>query len=417
MTARLALALLLALPAAARAASTGTFLSPAEVMRPAEEGGPHLSPFVAGRLEEGVRRLYALDYEKSRAAFHDIIAREPENPFGYLFEAGGIWWEASQEYGLFRSTPALQGLFEADIDAAVEKAEPMILSKDPRARADGYFVSGMALGTLGQWRLMKYHWLDAYFAGKKAISRLKKCVKLDPDYNEAYLGLGVFDYQAANLSGVARLGYLFGLRGDERRGLERIRRAMDKSRYARMQAAEFLSQLYILDRRDYASALAIVHEMGQEYPDAVYFVYLEAFLRARLGDRPGSLAAARRLYALYAADPDAFRSKWLTLACGLTGSDCLSSKTLAELRVWLDGALAATAEDPPGAFRARLFAERGRALDALGLRPEAEADYRAALALPDVGRTHALARACLASPCAREDILARLRADSRADAP
>ncbi len=400
MTRRALLAVLLALaaPAASRAAPA------------AAELGPGLTPLAAAQLDEGLRRLYALDYGKSRAAFRRIILEEPDNPFGYLFEAGGIWWEASQEYGLFRSTPALQGLFEADVDAAVRKSQAWTRSDDPRRRADGYFVSGMALGTLGQWRLMKHHWLDAYFAGKKAVRRLGKCAALDPTYYEADLGLGVFDYQAANLSGVARLGYLFGLRGDETRGLARIRLAMDRSRYARMQAAEFLSQLYIVDRKDYRSALPIVQAMRADAPDSTYFLFLEAFLRARLGDGPGSLALARRLYAQVAADPEGFRPKWLTLACGLTGRECLSPSNLSALRAWLDAALLATEAEPPAALRTLLLADRGQVLDALGLREQAKADYRAALTLPDLDATHELVKACLASPCRRPEILARLRA-------
>ncbi len=60
---------------------------------------------------------------------------------------------------------------------------------DPQRRLDGYFVSGMALGTLGQWRLMRRHMLDAYFIGKKAVKQLKRCLKLDPDYADAGAGL------------------------------------------------------------------------------------------------------------------------------------------------------------------------------------------------------------------------------------
>ncbi|MDX6770582.1 MAG: hypothetical protein SF051_13690, partial [Elusimicrobiota bacterium] len=69
--------------------------------------GPHLSPAAETQLTEGIDRLYALDYDASRAAFRRLIELEPDNPWGYLFEAGGIWWQSSQEYGLFKDTPTL----------------------------------------------------------------------------------------------------------------------------------------------------------------------------------------------------------------------------------------------------------------------------------------------------------------------
>ena len=376
--------------------------------RPAA-AGPRLTPAAELQLDEGIKRLYGLDYVQSRAAFRKLIELEPDNPFGYLFEAGGIWWESSQEFGLFKDTPTLQGLFEEDVEAAQRKADAYIDSKDPQTRADGYFVSGMALGTLGQWRLMKGHWMDAYFAGKKAIKHLKKCVKLDPTYYDAQLGLGVFDYQAAHLTGVAKLGVLFGMHGDEKRGLAEIQLAVDKARYANRQAAEFLMCIYLVDLHDFARALPVVQKLRGEFPESPYYVFLEALLRHRLGDWDGSLTLGRELYARLAGNPAAFRTKWLTLVCGLSGSDCLAKPDAERALAWFDHALETTAKERPSGFHSVLHLFRGQLLDSVGRRDEAVAEYRRTLTLPDLDFTRARAAACLASPCGREEILLRLR--------
>ena len=372
-----------------------------------------LSPAGEAQLDEGLRRLYALDYARSRAAFRKLIELEPDNPSGYLFEAGGIWWESSQEFGLFQDTPTLQGLFEADVDAALRKADAYIESGDPQKRADGYFVSGMALGTLGQWRLMKGHWLEAYLDGKKAVKHLKKCLKLDKNYIDAELGLGVFDYQTAHLSGAARLGMLFGLKGNEKRGLENIRLAMEKSRYSRRQAAQLLAQIYIVDKRDDVSALPVVQSLRRDFPESPYFLFLESMVRSRLGDRDGSLALGRELYSRIAADPAAFHQKWLTLVCGLSGPRCLSPGDAEAALAWLDRALETVSGDAPSGFAALLRLLRGQALDALGRRAEAGAEYRKCLALPDFDFAHERATACLAAHCGRAEQLRRLRALSQ----
>ncbi len=259
--------------------------------------GPRLTPAAEKQLTEGIDRLYGLDYDASRAAFRKLIELEPDNPWGYLFEAGGIWWQSSQEYGLFKDTPTLQGLFEQDVEAALRKAEAYIDSKDPQTRADGYFVSGMTLGTRGQWNVMKGKWIAAYLDGKKAVKHLNKCVKLDDEYYDAYLGLGLFDYQAARFSGIARLGaFLGGMRGDEKRGLERIALATEKARYANRQAAQLLANTYIIDLHDYARALPVLEKLRVMFPDSVYFVFLEALVRHRLGDWDGSAALGRTLF-------------------------------------------------------------------------------------------------------------------------
>jgi tetratricopeptide (TPR) repeat protein len=380
--------------------------------RPAH-AGPHLSPAAEVQLDEGLKRLYSLDYVQSRAAFRKLIELEPDNPFGYLFEAGGIWWESSQEYGLFTATPTLQGLFEEDVDAAQRKADAYIASKDPQTRADGYFVSGMALGTLGQWRLMKNHWMDAYFAGKKAVKHLKKCVKLDAAYYDAQLGLGVFDYQAAHLSGVAKLGILLGVHGSEKRGLEAIRVAAEKARYSNRQAAEFLLSIYMVDLHDYARALPVAQELRAEFSDSPYYFFLEALLRHRLGDWDGSLALGLQLGSRIEADPAAFRSKWLTLVCGLSGPDCLDAQDAGLALAWFDHALENSGKETPSGFQALLHLFRGQLLDILGRRDEAVAEYRRTAALPDLDFAHERASACAAAPCGRAETLRFLRALSR----
>lgn len=379
--------------------------------------GPALSSAAAAQLDEGLARLYGLDYAKSREAFHRLTVLDPENPFGYLFEAGGIWWESSQEYGLFADTPTLQGTFEAAVDEAQRKAEAYILSDDPQTRADGYFVSGMALGTLGQWRLMKHHMLDAYFTGKKAVKRLKTCRKLAPDYADVRLGLGVFDYQTAHLSGVARLGILFGMRGDEKRGLDGIIYAMEHSPTAGRQAAQLLSQIYLVDLHDDARALPVLQRLRRDFPDSPYFVFLEAMVRDRLGDHDGSLDLSRRLYATIAADPAAFRSKWLTLVCGLAGKDCLAAADASAALGWFDRAVAATAEEKPTGYHTLLHLFRGELLDVLGRRDEAVAEYRKTLALPEFSYAHERAFACRSTPCGRAAVLRLLRAMSKETPP
>lgn len=374
------------------------------------EGGAHLSPAAAAQLDEGLHRLYSLDYPKSRAAFRKLIELEPDNPFGYLFEAGGIWWESSQEFGLFTATPTLQGLFEEDVEAAQRKADLYIDSKDKQQRADGYFVSGMALGTLGQWRLMKHHWMDAFFIGKKAIKHLKKCQKLDSDYADARLGLGVFDYQTAHLSGAMKLGILLGLRGDEKKGLEGIAFAMDHARYSSHQAAELLSQIYIVDLHDAARGLPIVQRLRADFPESPYFTFLEVVLHHRLGDEDASLAQARVLEKQFELDPEAFRPKWLTLVCGLAGADCLSDGDARAALAWFDRQLEATAKEKPDAFKTMLRLLRAHLLDVLGRRDEAVAEYRRVQALPPVDFSRARAGDCLESACGREDTLKFLRA-------
>lgn len=372
-----------------------------------------LSPDGEKLLDEGLNHLYNLDYERSRSSFRRLIEVEPDNPFGYLFESGAIWWQSSQEYSLFKDTPTLQGLFEQDIEAALRKAKLLMDSPSKADRADAYFVSGMALGTRGQWGLLRGHWMDAYFDGKKAIKHLKKCLKIDSEYVDAYLGLGVFDYQAARLPGIIQYTPLLGVRGDEERGLERIRLAMEKGRYASRQAAQLLSSIYIADKRDYTQAGPLILRLRADFPQSPYFQFLDAFLRDRAGDRDASLMLARDLFETSKTDPKVFNRKLLSLICGLKAQQCLDQETLEESIVWLDYALEPSRRGKPGPWSSFLRLYRGQALDILGKREQAVQEYQRVLSVPDFSDFHSRARQCLTQPCLLQSVLEHLRALSR----
>lgn len=372
-----------------------------------------MTPAAESHMEEGIRSLYALDYPASRGAFRHIITEEPDNPFGYLAEAGGIWWQAAAEFGLFKGTPTLQGLFEADIAGALRTSKALMRSKDPGQRADAYFVSGMTLGTKGQWDLLRGHYVQAYFDGRKAVKHLKKCLKIDRDYGDAYLGLGVYDYQAGHLGGVLKLSVLLGVKGDVKRGLERIALAARQGRYASRQAAQFLSSIYILDEQDFARALPIIQELRQEYPESPYFQFLESYLDHRLGDWDGSYREAHFLFERLKTDPPAMKRKLLSLVCSLTGEKCLDPALTNATLPWFEHAIEASAKAKPGPWETFLRLCRGQAADIAGDRERALSDYRWVLTQPDALGFKARARECLKTACGQENSLTFLRSLSR----
>lgn len=385
-------------------------------------------------LDQGLHHLYSLEYPEARADFRKIIEAEPDNPFGYLFESGAIWWQSSMEYGLFKDTPTLQGLFEQDVEAALRKVDAWEASKDKAVSADGHFVEGMALGTRGQWSIMRGHWLKAYFDGKKAVKHLRKAVKIDPQYYDAELGLGVFDYQAAHFAGALRIGAaLGGVHGDEKRGLEKLQLASERGRFGQRQAAQFLSSIYIVDKRDYAKALPIVERLRRDFPESVYFEFLELGLRFKLGQTDESVAIGRDLFGKIKDDPAAFRRKLLSLFCGIAGDKCLNRDDVTEAAAWLDAAVAAAEKapspkrrrgkkprkpsppDPELQWRSLLRLMRGYARDVLGQTDEASADYQWVLAHPDFSDDQARARECEEESCEARDLLEYLRAQSHGD--
>ncbi|HBT62463.1 MAG TPA: hypothetical protein DEB40_12035, partial [Elusimicrobia bacterium] len=276
-----------------------------------------------------------------------------------------------------------------------------------------YFVSGMALGTKGQWDVLRGRYLQAYFDGKKAVKHLKKCLKIDPGYHDAFLGLGIYDYQAGHLPGALKLSFLLGIRGNVKRGLERIQLAAQKGRYGSRQAAQFLASIYIIDQRDFARALPLVQKLRQDFPDSPYFQFLDLYLRHRLGDWDGSTREAEALFGRLKADPPAMKRKLLSLVCGLTLDKCLDPELMRRTLPWFEHALELAPNDSPDPWLSFLHLARGQIADISGSRETALADYRWALAHPDALGLNALARDCQRKACSQASALDFLRALSR----
>lgn len=405
-------------------------------------------------LRQALIDLYNLDYGKTRAGAERFIELNPKNPLGYLFLSGCLWWQATTENGMLAERPQLREHFDEMVDRTVEVAKEQIRSKDDAENADGHFTSGMVLGLRGQMKLADDQLLKAYKDGKKAIRHLNKCVKIDPEYYDAYLGLGIFDYQIAVLPGVFRLGakLLLSGTGNAERGLRNIRTTIDKGYFASRQASTFLLSLYILFERDYERGLKLCQEIRRSFPESPYYAFVEAALLHRTGNEAASWQRARELFDRLAREPESFQRKQRGTVCGLLGPQCLDRENLQGAVTWLSRALAHPADAPkselPGApgngkkaphaprhaastvhastapaagangerphegWESVLRLYRGLAHDALGQRAEARADFLKTQELPDFAGSRAWASFCRDRGCGKEELLRYMRGDS-----
>ena len=356
-------------------------------------------------LETALHSMYALDYSTAEAAAEAFITQNPENPYGELFLTGMLWWRAATELLRAGDAPDLARRFDAHSRAAVLKSKRLFKTDKPRVRAEAYFVAGMSLGLRGQWHLTNRQYFKAYLDGKKAIKYLRKSVEIDPYLEDAYLGLGIFDYQAAVLPGVLRLGALLLVRGDREWGLARIRRAMAKGQFSNRQAASFLLTILQTQEKDIPGALAIERDLRAKFPDGIYYLGVEGALLTASGDRAAAVAAWAQAYEALRLR-GAFRKKGWAVLCGAYGDACLSAENLASVEAWIDGALNTPPAAPPPGWTGALHLVRGLARDARREARGAQEDYAAALSDPELPvELRDFAQTCRAKGCSAEAVL------------
>ena len=356
------------------------------------------------RLQRALRGLYALDYPAGEGEAEAFIRADPDNPYGELFITGMLWWRAATEGLSSLDDPALASRFDSHSRRAVSLSKRLFKSGRTRLRAEAYFVAGMSLGLRGQWRLTNRQWLKAYLDGKKAIKYLRKCVEVDPAFHDAYLGLGIFDYQSDVLPGILRFGALLLVRGDRERGLTRIRQAMEKGQFARQQAAQFLLTILMAQENDPAGALKLLQGLRKDFPDSVYYAAVEAAMLAASGSREAAMKAWAGVFASLNAS-GTLRSKGWGVLCGAYGDACLNPERTAAAEAWIEGALNSPFPDAPPGWASALHLVRGLARDSRRDIKRAREDYAVVASDPAApAELKRIAEACRVQTCSAEKI-------------
>lgn len=362
-------------------------------------------------IQEALEALYDLEPRRSLDIVGARIAAEPEEPFYRLFDAGVLWWWSSAEPGLFKSSAPLEARFMADLAAAFAMTNAHLSDPDPKRRADALFISGLARGIEAQSELGRGHWVKAYLAGRKGRKLMGQCLKTDPAYADAEIGIGLYDYLADHVPGVLRFGALLFVRGDGPGGLKRLRRAAKEGRFrfAATQAASNIVTVDILFEGDYADALAVLGPLREAYPRSPYFRFVEVAALYKSGDWEASRDRAIALWRSGEADPAAFAPKRLAVLCGLDGASCFLKPALTAAVDWLTRAINDASPAPDG-WRALCRLYRGLAFDILGRRPEALADFAGTIEDQSASDSFkARARRCLAAPCGPEEAASFLK--------
>lgn len=102
--------------------------------------------------------------------------------------------------------------------------------------------------------------------GSSAVDKHREVLKLDPNFRDAELTVGMYDYIVGNLPLTARLLVSFsGPRGSRKRGILRLERVAKDGFWERDNAKLLLVTFYKREKR-FAESLASSQELQQRYP-------------------------------------------------------------------------------------------------------------------------------------------------------
>ena len=224
----------------------------------------------------GINHLYDLEFDEAEKRFAKIVSEKPDHPVGYFYLAMVTWsrlsvgfWTAEnlKEYG-------------ERIDRTIGVAKKAIAKNEKDSR--NYFYLGGALGFKGRFELMQQNWFSSYNLAYDAIQALKTCQQLDPDNKDVLLGLGIYDYYTAKLSGVLKfLTYLFLHKGNKDEGLRKLNVAAKEAIYSGPETKSMLIHIYLYLEEDFEKALPMIQDLRAKYRKNSRYPFFEGLVYIR----------------------------------------------------------------------------------------------------------------------------------------
>jgi len=373
---------------------------------------------------EGFDALYNLDYEGARRRFQEMAKTFPEHPAGPQFLAAGLWLRTLNESRrLQASLYNTEGFYKEKDDKADPKAVAEFRELTRQAKAlcearlqvnpkdtEALYYLGAVEGLKAAWGgAVERSFMSALRSGSDAVDRHREVLKLDPNFHDAEVTIGMYDYVVGGLPlPVKLMAAIGGIRGSKKKGLATLERVAAEGHWASDDAKSLLIALYKREKR-HKDAYRNASELAAKYTRN-YIFKLEAADALvsqaeveRAGDPEAAKQAETQAFAIFESLLPRGREAAQTgprapldLVHNSYG-DALFVAGHAERAAKEFLAAAALPNLEAGmAVRTRLRA--AQALDVAGKREEAVAQYKAVLARANVFDSHEEAKRGLKEP-------------------
>jgi hypothetical protein len=266
---------------------------------------------VPPEAKEAIQLMYSGKPEEALAIAHKLEAARPEHPLGYLIEADVLWWNIYCKWSerKYNTIDAWSHTRPADADDAAELkvadkvtslAEAELAKKDT---AEMELYAGLGYASRARLLGLRYEKMPVARAGVEARKHLLRCIELDPDMADAYLGLGLYNYYVDTLSAMAKiLRFFMGIPGgDKREGLRQLEIASTKGQLTQAEARFNMAKNLRNYDLNYARAEEAAAPLVAQYPANCIFLLQLGDIEQKLGHNE---EAATRFRAAAAAPWD-----------------------------------------------------------------------------------------------------------------
>jgi len=253
--------------------------------------------------KHAIELMYDGKTQEAVALAHQVEAARPDHPLGYLIEADILWWNIYCKWSerKYNTIDAWSHTRPADADDNAELALADKVSKLAEAgiaktdTAEMELYAGLGYASRARLLGLRYEKMPVARAGVEGRKHLLRCLELDPDMADAYLGLGLYNYYVDTLSAMAKvLRFFMGIPGgDKRVGLHQLEMASTKGVLTQMEARFNMAKSLRNYDFDYARAEQAAAPLLAAHPANCIFLLQAGDIEQKLGHTEEAAARFR----------------------------------------------------------------------------------------------------------------------------
>lgn len=370
----------------------------------------------------GSEALMNLDYETATARFREMATAFPDHPGGTQYLAAALWLKTLNnsrrlQSGLYNSDSFYEGEEDKDDPKTVGEFRELTrtakllaearLKKNPDDVEALYFL-GATLGLKAAYEgAVERRFMGALRDGNDSVDLHEKVIKLDPNYHDAELTVGMYQYILGDLPWLVRqMAKVGGFSGSKKKGIATLERVTREGNWARDDARVMLIPLYKRERR-FADAASVTRELSAKYPRNYIFKLeaADALVSQAAVERATNPAEAAKIEQEAFATFESLLNEKSSRGAVARQIDQIHFQYAEALytagqmeRAAREFVAAAATPNAEATLATMAHLRAAQSLDLAGKRADAVAQYKAVLARPDVYKAHDAAAQGLKEP-------------------
>lgn len=212
-------------------------------------------------LRKGINYIVAHQYDEAKTTFTYLDNKFSELPLGKIYLAA-----TKIAYAYDFESPFDEKYIEDNLLEAQRLSEN-ILSRNQNDKWNVYYFA-LTRGYSAYYQAVKGGWFNALRTGLSSVSAFEKCLELDPEFYEAWIAIGSYEYWKSRKTEF--LSWLPFINDNQSFGIEKLKLAIGLTEYNSHTAIHSLLWIYI-DQENYPAAAELAEYAVEKHPESRVF--------------------------------------------------------------------------------------------------------------------------------------------------